>query len=162
MTTFRQSLSGLGPKNARQWVLAVLIVAVAAAGIGSYAYVSFASDSLFTSSSTTWNGGTIVLRATNIGSGSCTVRPERGEQRRVEVVGGGLDRTVVEPWFDGAAEVSCGHRVSVWTGAKASLASVVLSFGGFMGFAIGLGLLVVIYAIAGPPPPPRRRSTNST
>lgn len=160
MTTSRQSLSFLRPRNARQWVLGVLIAVIAVAGIGSYAYVNFSSDSLFTNSSTTWNGGTLVLRSVNVGSGRCTVQPEQGERRELDVVGGGLDRTVVEPWFEGTAEVSCGHRVSVWTGAKASLASVVLSFGGFMGFAIGLGVLIVIYVTAGPPP--ARRSTPST
>lgn len=146
-------LGPFAPRNLAQWVLLFAVVLVFVSGVGTYTYARIlAPVSLTKGSDATyrWDGGKLVLKGNRQNGGACTVVPDDGARRRLEV-GTDPDLTVARPWFTGAADVvSCSNYVSVWLGGGAELAAVVLAPASLWVYAIGLGLLVVFFLLVGP------------
>lgn len=151
-----RALGTFAPHNVAQWLLLPVVLLVFLGGVGTYAYVRLlAPDNIVTAgpdATHRWDGGKLVLHSGKTRrSAGCTIVPDDGPRRRMDVTPGPLGRTVLQPWFSGGADVTrCTYSTSVWTGWRAELAAVVLAHEAFVIYVVGLGILVVAYATVGP------------
>lgn len=140
--------SAIKPRNALQVVLLPVLVLLI---VGWFAVLPLVTPSA--GSNVTWNGGSLLLTGDRRASGSCTITPETGAQRTVEVDTRGVFRTVLvrelDPWFSGSATVRCEGDMAIRTGWRADLRALFVTSGGWIGFAVIAGVLVVGYMAVG-------------
>jgi hypothetical protein len=149
------------PRSVRQWVLGPLILLLAAAWFAPVAWLGV-TGVVAADSNARWDGGPLTLSAYRATGAECTVRPDDGPSRRIQVddSGAGIDpltdTTTVDAWFSGPASVTCDEAVDVSTGWSAHAVAAKASVGWWLAVAVGLGVLVVVYVVSAPPAVPTR------
>lgn len=115
--------------------LAVLFLVITG---GYYAIIRFSSSTIYSNthsnSSYEWTGGNLALQNdSKTNDVYCSITPKGGASQS-ELVPTQLAKsyvstriTQVEPWFTGAADVTCNGTVSAWQGGSASQWSFISS-----------------------------------
>ena len=107
-------------------LLVILAALFLILSIGYYAVMRFQASSIYRTTTYQWTTGSLALQndSTTVNT-YCAVAPVNGEQRSVLVPTQVPRRfistrlAVEQPWFTGAATVSCNGTVSAWQGGSA-------------------------------------------